>query len=328
MQHYRLLRNNKESGPYTWKELAHLPLKPYDLVWVDGKSAAWRYPSELPEFKELAPAVEEDFYRIFHKNPAEKNEEEIPSVISQPQKKEQYQQNPKKSITVILPEKASSSKREPVLQVAHLPEKKAELTPLIETPSKATELAADPVIDQIQFQPKPQLKNYLPAGFNRIAMAVLFAINLFFVIRYFNGRNIEFGSNEPGTILQTESPALIPAIQTNNEHSNEQDIPNSLPANPALEFAALRRHLSIRPDEINVGMFGGINHLVLTVKNSHSQPIEDIKIAVDFLEKDQTLHHSEMVIVEKIEASSSLSVKVPTNGKGRSVQTRIIGIGK
>lgn len=328
MQHYRLLRNNKESGPYTWKELAHLPLKPYDLVWVDGKSAAWRYPSELPEFKELAPAVEEDFYQIFHKNPAEKNTEVVPSVIPQPQKKEQYQQNPKKSISVILPEKASTAKREPVLQVAHLPEKKSEVPPPFEIPSKATELAADPVIDQIQFQSRTQLKNYLPPGFNRIAMGLFIAISLFFGLRYFTARNAELGTTEPGTILETESPALIPALQTNNEDLTEQDIPNLLPANPALEFAALKRHLSIRPDQINVGMFGGINHLVLTIKNSHSQPLVSIKFAVDFLEKDQTLHHTEMVLVEKIEAGSSLSVKVPTNGKGRSVQTRIIEIGK
>lgn len=328
MQHYRLLRNNKESGPYTWKELAHLPLKPYDLVWVDGKSAAWRYPSELPEFKELAPAVEEDFYQIFHKNPAEKNAEVIPSVISQPQKKEQYQQNQKKSISVILPEKASSTRKEPVLQVAHLPEKKSEVAPPVEVQLKATELAADPVIDQIQFQPKHPKKNFLPAGFNRIVMGVFIAISLFFALRYFSGRNPELGTTEPDTILQTESPALIPAHQTNNEHSTEQDSPTLLPANPALEFAALKRHLSIRPDQINVGMFGGINHLVLTIKNNHSLPIVSIKIAVDFLEKDQTLHHTEMILVEKIEAGSSLSVKVPANGKGRSVQTRIIEIGK
>jgi hypothetical protein len=328
MQHYRLLRNNKESGPYTWKELAHLPLKPYDLVWVDGKSAAWRYPSELPEFKELAPAVEEDFYQIFHKNPAEKNEEVIPSIVPQPQKKEQHLPNQKKSISVILPEKVSLTKKEPVLQLAHLPEKKSEAVPAIEIPSKAAELATDPVIDQIQFQPRTKLKNYLPAGITPIAMGLFVAICLFFGLRYFTDRNAELGMIDPGTIAQTEVPAHIPALQTNNEHSTEQDISTLLPANPALEFAALKRHLSIRPDQINVGMFGGINRLVLTVKNSHSIPIKDIKIAVDFLERDQTLHHTEVVIVEKIDAGSTLSVKVPTNGKGRSVQTRILEIGK
>jgi hypothetical protein len=50
MQQYRLLRNNKETGPYTRDALIKLGLKTWDLIWVDGKSAAWRYPSELAEF--------------------------------------------------------------------------------------------------------------------------------------------------------------------------------------------------------------------------------------------------------------------------------------
>jgi hypothetical protein len=48
---YRLLRNNKEQGPFTADELIAKGLKPYDLIWVDGRSAAWSYPGEMAEFK-------------------------------------------------------------------------------------------------------------------------------------------------------------------------------------------------------------------------------------------------------------------------------------
>ena len=68
---YRLLRSNKESGPYTLNDLVTLGLKPYDLVWVDGRSAAWRYSSEIAELKEYAPAVEEQPYDRFYKKPSE-----------------------------------------------------------------------------------------------------------------------------------------------------------------------------------------------------------------------------------------------------------------
>ncbi len=51
MKSYLLLRNNKSSGPYSYEELLCLPLKPQDLVWVDGKTTQWRYPSEIDEFK-------------------------------------------------------------------------------------------------------------------------------------------------------------------------------------------------------------------------------------------------------------------------------------
>jgi hypothetical protein len=71
MPSYRLLRSNKESGPYTLNDLVALGLKPYDLVWVDGRSAAWRYPSEVDELKEYAPAIEEQPYDRFYKRPSE-----------------------------------------------------------------------------------------------------------------------------------------------------------------------------------------------------------------------------------------------------------------
>ena len=71
MPSYRLLRSNKESGPYTLSDLVTLGLKPYDLVWVDGRSAAWRYPSEITELQEYAPAIEEQPYDRFYKKPSE-----------------------------------------------------------------------------------------------------------------------------------------------------------------------------------------------------------------------------------------------------------------
>lgn len=71
MNQYLLLRDNKQSGPYSQEELISKGLKPYDLVWLDGKSAAWRYPSEIPELKAFAPAVEEQPYdRFYKKKPA------------------------------------------------------------------------------------------------------------------------------------------------------------------------------------------------------------------------------------------------------------------
>jgi len=67
MANYLLLRNNKESGPYSLDGLMQLGLKPYDLVWIQGKSAAWRYPSEVEELKPFAPIVEEQPFDRFYK---------------------------------------------------------------------------------------------------------------------------------------------------------------------------------------------------------------------------------------------------------------------
>lgn len=71
MNKYLLLRDNKQTGPYSVEELINMGLKPYDLVWLDGKSAAWRYPSEIAELQAFAPAVEEQPYdRFYKKKPA------------------------------------------------------------------------------------------------------------------------------------------------------------------------------------------------------------------------------------------------------------------
>src|SRR5882672_9717455 len=69
MSSYRLLRSNKETGPYSQEQMIAMGFKPYDLIWVEGKSAGWRYPSEIPELKDYAPVVEEQPYDRFYKKP-------------------------------------------------------------------------------------------------------------------------------------------------------------------------------------------------------------------------------------------------------------------
>jgi len=73
MNKYLLLRSNKQSGPFTLDEIRSMGLKAYDLVWVEGKSAAWRYPGEIEELKLYAPPVEEQPFDRFFKKPVQEN---------------------------------------------------------------------------------------------------------------------------------------------------------------------------------------------------------------------------------------------------------------
>jgi hypothetical protein len=57
MQLYLLLRNNQQSGPYSLEELLQLNLKPFDLVWVEGRSAAWQYPEEIAALHPYVPST-------------------------------------------------------------------------------------------------------------------------------------------------------------------------------------------------------------------------------------------------------------------------------
>ncbi|MGZ8559193.1 MAG: response regulator [Chitinophagaceae bacterium] len=69
---YFLLRNNQQTGPFTADELGTKNLKPFDLVWIDGKSAAWRYPGEIEELKRFAPVSEQQSAdRMYRQAPGE-----------------------------------------------------------------------------------------------------------------------------------------------------------------------------------------------------------------------------------------------------------------
>ncbi|MEO6915549.1 MAG: hypothetical protein ABI151_07745 [Chitinophagaceae bacterium] len=55
---YLLLRNNKQSGPFSIDELTSQNLRPMDLIWIEGKSAAWQYASEVNMLKQyLTPGA-------------------------------------------------------------------------------------------------------------------------------------------------------------------------------------------------------------------------------------------------------------------------------
>lgn len=57
---YLLLRSNTQSGPYTLDELLQFNLKPLDLVWVEGKSFGWSYPSEIESLKAFVEAPKKE----------------------------------------------------------------------------------------------------------------------------------------------------------------------------------------------------------------------------------------------------------------------------
>ena len=105
---YLLLRNNKKQGPYSLEELVHQTLKPFDLVWVEGKSVGWKYPTEIDELKSYVaePIIEtkvEEPSPVIQSIPANPSQKPIspqPQPLSQPQ--HQFQPKPHK-VFVSLP---------------------------------------------------------------------------------------------------------------------------------------------------------------------------------------------------------------------------------
>jgi hypothetical protein len=123
MNQYLLLRDNKQTGPYTVAELAAKGLKAYDLVWLEGKSAAWRYPSEIAELKPFAPVVEEQPYDRFYK----KTQQESHPALEQAQKAAMAEAKQEKAA-------AFKAVEEPA-PVQHISKEETNYTPQEETPA-------------------------------------------------------------------------------------------------------------------------------------------------------------------------------------------------
>src|SRR5688572_24881798 len=109
---YSLLRNNKQTGPYALEELLHLNLKPFDLVWVEGKSGGWSYPSELDALK---PLIQDATKTIETKNTVlNPQPPAAPAIISEKQTEtsihEEGIQPTAKHIYISLPAGAQSKK--------------------------------------------------------------------------------------------------------------------------------------------------------------------------------------------------------------------------
>jgi hypothetical protein len=226
MATYLLLRDNKESGPHTANDLVKLGLKAYDLVWVEGKSAAWRYPSEIEELKPYAPVAEEQpFDRFFKKNTEEKKETP-PATKEQsqyaPVAKEEIKFTPKRSVFVTLPGQKIVKAEQPA--PAPKPVKQTPPPPaVIDDIAEEAQIKYSQPLDEIkemyvktlkQRKSKIARKSFLMANLKRAAViAGLICVGVLtgFIIKSKPG-------NKKNITLQT-IPASLPAVT--NSLSNE-----------------------------------------------------------------------------------------------------------
>jgi hypothetical protein len=102
---YLLLRNNRQSGPFTIDELLQQQLQPTDLVWVEGQSVAWCYPPQLTDLngqpptaksiirKEKKPKKESIVAKPYYEDNLEKRAEALRNkILSDPQLQNTYTQ--------------------------------------------------------------------------------------------------------------------------------------------------------------------------------------------------------------------------------------------
>jgi hypothetical protein len=141
MNKYLLLRDNKQTGPYTAQELSEKGIKPYDLVWLEGRSAAWRYPGEIEELKSFAPVVEEQPYdRFYKKQDGGQLTEQAATAVEESQPVSKKVEQTSKHIYVTMPGGAkvpAAKKEEAVKPVAQQNDRNANSAAAKNTEKKA-----------------------------------------------------------------------------------------------------------------------------------------------------------------------------------------------
>lgn len=291
MLQYRLLRNNREAGPYSLDDLIALPLKAYDLIWVDGKSAAWKYPSEYEELKAYAPPVTDDLYNPLPAAPigvSHKNVEKSPQ---------------KRFVSVILPGGVAGGKKT-ITSAAEAPAFSGSVAPAQGSWQVEEKLHID--------WPRPrQQRSYKPYAAGAVVLLLL-AGGIYFLGRPRSAeRNAAEDDHAAGNLASYAASTSTPG--------------NTIVVTP-LEFAVLKKDITVQTSEYGTGIFGGITDLQVTVGNSGNTVLRDVILQVDYLANDKAIVDAETLHIPYLPAGASRLVQAPSTDKGVAVQTRIISV--
>jgi hypothetical protein len=430
---YLLLRNNKQSGPYSLEELRSLGLKAYDLVWLEGKSAAWRYPSELEELKEFAPPVEEQPFDRFYKKPASVAATTVTTTISAAAKPatETSSVPGKRIIYVTMPAGRTSTatretSRETAQEISRETAPAPSLAPGISDPAHAAYASgngyARPIVEDISSQLPPleeQLEQFSPRPTSRrrsdwrrsrrggtrflwplaigVCILALLAAGIFIglsISRQSPSQPIErnLASKTPARNTESlvrpasqqlpvtaagippqkkdsvgiigQSSPVVPPVEKPAHAAKPKDKPKkaalssvkkdsatgtSLTQREVVDRAdmlekpsaetkpentvdkdaariAIANQVSVGANHYNVGTFGGINNLQLTVTNRSDYPLDLVVVEVQYIQANKKVYKTENLYFRNMAAGSALMQEAPKSTRGIKVQYKITGI--
>ena len=419
MQKFLLLRNNKQTGPYSVEELEHMGLKPYDLIWINGKSAAWRYPGEIDELKSFAPAVEEQPYDRFYKKATDEPKKTEPAkaetaplasnVSSNSNGNGNGNGNGSNGITYTPTTTPSSPKKSKEYKrvFVTMPNSPLGNKPItVEQPQqKEVQPFAQPkAVESVSEKQKPQKiealiddnnghssidiyytrnksiysrKSFLVSAF-AIGILALIALGMFIGLSL-RTPNRDAGKQETEKVYRVsekESRSSEPEINRNTTLA-DIDHPASMPPAPLIDSAAILANakkakqrpssiklkdlqqkaaikpldsnvLSITPEkpepekrvaekkapdlsklvsvsnnDFQVGPFGGISKLELTVHNSSDYPLDLVVVELEYLKVNKDVFKTETLYFKDVDANSSVTVGAPKSSRGNKINYKI-----
>lgn len=395
MKKFLLLRNNKQSGPYSTEELQQMGLKPYDLIWVEGKSAAWRYPGEVDDLKSFAPAVEEQPYDRFYKKHTEaENKEKSSTPVQAPSATQPAQQQPVekparkkeyKRVFVTLPsngttqrpaaEPAKATQYQPPVQEIKQEQPAQELyeQKVYSQPQTAKETKAD------IYYPKKRRFSGVPLTAMVIGMLAMAALGIiigmsldgnrpFSLIKKVDRVSPEVSKQQEATVPTDprktdaastdqaaaqvladtaalkghQKPLAKPAAKKNivAPDTNLQNVAANYPVHEKLETAKedetpvkkdppkpampdFEKLVSVSNNNFEVGPFGGISKLELTVNNSSDYNLNLVVVQLDYIKANKEVYKTENLYFRDVAANSTATLDAPKSSRGNKINYKV-----
>ena len=345
MKNYIVLRNNRQSGPYSLEELRLFGLSASDLVWVEGESTAWQYPNNI---NSLGTIAEEGIKQPF--------------PFSEPVREDHksFEQYDWEAMA------ASAGHDDTALSAADFPDR--------------TSVYSTRRTNGIKRQ---KTLSIAPALFGFVLLLFGVGFCAFVVKRMVEGFGDDFfataeakniseevlsvssshtaQSNLSGVIpnsltaavktdtVQTKAevarvlPATltkpIPKPDVSTDLAKSTTSTDSIVASPKEEAMQSEEQkeepappvkappvLEVSANDYSVGLLGGISNLELSVSNPSTELIEKAVVEVEYLKPNGNPVKSQTISVENISPGGSKKIAVPSSNRGVKIRYRVVSI--
>lgn len=349
MNHFYVLRSNREAGPFTLAELKAYGLLSTDLVWVDGESKAWRSPAEIQGLDavsveekkpEARPSQQESFAAPKLSQQVVNDAEFYAEAANQellygPQSKtvfhrpEKHNTPPPYSIGsrlfgaivaafglflcgFVVVNMLKKFDEKPAAASSQAVELKNEVLPVSHASHTAEALPSPaPMVTASSIKTTPPATETKDTTINKALLAKPPAKTTDAAAQKAKDKKPlkKPAQKTPPTTIIQEPVAAAPA--------EEKPEPPKPKEKPSLRLSA---------NDYKKGLFGGISDLQITVANPSDESVAKAVVEVEFLKPNGEVVRTQTVTAENIAAGGSKTIPVPSSGRGVKVRYRVVSI--
>jgi len=324
MKCYLLLRNNEESGPYSLEELKAMHLMPDDLLWEEGGSTAWKYPTEIDELQSYISIPEKQDTAIKTKSVF------VSMPLSfEPEKKHSISSNISDIANHISDDTAAND--EPQLETRY---------------RRSFDEIKETYAQRLQQRKKLFYKRYTNVRASYWIAALFFgAVGAAFVVKEI------VDNGDAGALSTPVATAIAIPVDPNTDKEITNEASTSIPLNnyqnalvteqvpqdeapsvaknaavKTIKPKSLNKEVSLKSNDYHVGLFGGVKDLKLSLYNNSNYTLDRVAIKVLYLKPNGQTLKEDRIEVKSVPAKGTKTISVPSSNRGVKVKYQIIHI--